>query len=395
MGVMGEIAGGNDESGPGPQERDVGPHAESYLIRELRSGYHLIPGRPPLVLTFLAISFGVLAVGLVEGPTPVAASRLLIPIGAAVSLLLIGWWTTRADRSTQKHASSVIVSIVFMAIVTGTVFLILLEHSQAVLYRIDWRFAVTTSLSIGAVIGAPTGVAMDGIVARQTELETNQYQTSRLQQRLQVFNRVLRHNVRNELGVAQGYLEMLNSRIESGDAKEWYQRSTRSIERVLQHTEKMVSLDEHGLFRREQTTVDIGQELRTAVAKSRVDDSDILLTTEIPDSVMVRAHPLIGSAITEAIQNARDHVEERPLTLTVRVQTDEDAVVVTVADNGSGIPESELDVLDRGSEDALSHGHGIGLWMMKWVTDASDGNLSFQTSSAGTTVRFELQRAEC
>ena len=68
----------------------------------------------------------------------------------------------------------------------------------------------------------------------------------------------------------------------------------------------------------------------------------------------------------------------------------ETRATVTVADDGPGIPERELKVLERGEEKPLEHGNGIGLWIVYWVVEHSDAAVSLETGTDGTTVSVEL-----
>ena len=68
----------------------------------------------------------------------------------------------------------------------------------------------------------------------------------------------------------------------------------------------------------------------------------------------------------------------------VAVDPSPETVSITVTDDGPGIPDHELDVL-TGSEPItqLSHGSGLGLWLVVWVTESYGGTVSFEESDEG------------
>ena len=72
-----------------------------------------------------------------------------------------------------------------------------------------------------------------------------------------------------------------------------------------------------------------------------------------------------------------------------------DVVAVRVEDDGPGIPDEQVTVLERGRETALEHTSGLGLWLVDWIVRASGGTVSFEARSPrGSVVELVLPRAE-
>lgn len=65
-----------------------------------------------------------------------------------------------------------------------------------------------------------------------------------------------------------------------------------------------------------------------------------------------------------------------------------------VEDDGPGIPDLETQPIDRSEETSLEHANGTGLWLVKWIVDASDGALSFERTAGGTRVVIEFPAHE-
>jgi signal transduction histidine kinase len=69
----------------------------------------------------------------------------------------------------------------------------------------------------------------------------------------------------------------------------------------------------------------------------------------------------------------------------------DDGIVVEVHDDGPGIPDHELAVVDDGRETPLSHGSGLGLWIVQWGSRWLGADVDFETDGVrGTTVRFRF-----
>jgi signal transduction histidine kinase len=107
----------------------------------------------------------------------------------------------------------------------------------------------------------------------------------------------------------------------------------------------------------------------------------------VPDSSsLVTDGEALRLALRSAIENAAEHAHD---SVTVTVDELADGYEIVVADDGPGIPESELDSLDAESETRLQHGTGLGLWQLKWSAMKLNGGLSFDTTD-GTTVRLTV-----
>ncbi len=59
--------------------------------------------------------------------------------------------------------------------------------------------------------------------------------------------------------------------------------------------------------------------------------------------------------------------------------------VLSVDDDGPGLPESERAALEIDRETQLEHATGLGLWKLRWAVDTLEGSLAVSTDD-GTTV---------
>lgn len=129
------------------------------------------------------------------------------------------------------------------------------------------------------------------------------------------------------------------------------------------------------------------------VLVDRATDSDheeAVRTTESVSDTVVQINPaVIESVIEEVLDNAVRHGNN----VTVTVSYDPATTTLTVADDGPGIPDHEITVLENAQETDLQHGSGLGLWLIKWGVDSFGGSVSFETDTRGTTVQIELPAA--
>lgn len=218
------------------------------------------------------------------------------------------------------------------------------------------------------------------------------------EQRISVLNRILRHNVRNELNVVCGQLDLLAERVGLPDSErvESARRSARqvvafaekarAVERVLQASDAVVSATAVV----EQVIADAPvrfADVRTESAFSVAPGGNAAAHVRVVDS------DLLETALGELVENAVVHNDHDDPRVCVRVETDGDWVQVHVADNGSGIPPQETRVLDSPQATHLEHGSGLGLWLVKWTVSLSAGELSFATAD-GNVVTVTLPAAD-
>ena len=203
----------------------------------------------------------------------------------------------------------------------------------------------------------------------------------RREQRLSVFNRLLRHNFRNRLDVIKGHTERLTDQTDGDHA-----------ETVLTAADRLATLGTRArridrLMARDlkPTTVDVA-----AVVTDVLDDLDttgVSVETELPDAVELRTDAeTLRTTLSSPLENAVRYADS---TVTVAVTTTAAGCRIVISDDGPGIPPTELDSLAAGTETDLQHGRGLGLWQLKWGVDALNGELEFDTAD-GTTIRITL-----
>ena len=217
------------------------------------------------------------------------------------------------------------------------------------------------------------------------------------EQRLAVFDRVLRHNLRNKLAIVLGEVELALD----GDPDP---AVAETLERIRRESTELLSLsqearDHQDALRGDAGTVaptDVPAAVRTAVdrARDRFPAARIDRTIETGEPAI--AHDAIETVVEELITNAVRHSDRERPRVAVTVDRDGDRLRVRVADDGPGIPAEEIAVLREGRETQLSHVSGIGLWLVRWAVERAGGELRFEANEPRGSVvelRFRLPEA--
>jgi signal transduction histidine kinase len=210
-------------------------------------------------------------------------------------------------------------------------------------------------------------------------------------QRLSVLNRVLRHNLRNEMNKIRGraeliadggqeYVDHAETIVSSADTLMATGERARQVEQMMATT---AAVEESA------SLAAIGE---TVVEEYRSEHPDATLSVDIDDSLQAPVNEqVLAHVLDNLVENAVVHNDAPTPVVTVGARETDDGVEVSVADNGPGIPSNERAVIETGDEDALDHGSGLGLWAVKWGAVRLGGEIIFEDRKpSGTVVTIEL-----
>lgn len=240
----------------------------------------------------------------------------------------------------------------------------------------DIWFVLSIGFSLGAGAGALIGYYLD-------QYERSLQHEAELSRRLTVLQRVLRHNIRNEVTIIEGVSTDLAERIDDPEAVKSLETITRHIGQIYRVAEK--SQDLANVWQSDETVeLDVIPALMDSIDAVAASHPTVSVTHTMPDSVRIEAHPRIGMAFEEVLDNAARHNET--VSVDVDVCVTGDSATFRFVDSGGGIPAAEIEPLLRGHERPLEHTTGIGLWFVYWLVNHSNGSLSFSESAGGGAV---------
>lgn len=210
---------------------------------------------------------------------------------------------------------------------------------------------------------------------------------------LAVLNRILRHNLRNDVNVLQGYASELATRLCGDDRKLAEQIETKADELVAmgEKARKLETIVRDDTPPIVEDVVPIFETVRTELASTAA-NADVSVTG--PDELYAVTSGYLQTALYELGENALEHAASAPvLDLRVRSIDEGQWCVITVADDGPGLSQLEQDILRGQQETQLSHGQGVGLWMVYWIVMKSGGTIDVDVTD-GTTVDIYLHHVE-
>lgn len=243
-------------------------------------------------------------------------------------------------------------------------------------------------------------IAEDGEVARIAGFTRDVTDRRRRERQLVVIDNVLRHNLRNDLNTVLGNVErILEDPV--ANAPECAETVRRTGCELLEKAEKQRETIRLLTTPDRPIDVDLDDAIRTAISDVHDRFPAAEVTVDVPDPFRARALPEIQSALAELLENAAKHVEDVSPRIRIAGRVADDEVVLEIRDNCPRIPDYEYRVL-TGEErmNDVYHSSGLGLWLVYWTVDLSDGRIEFFANGdagdagSGNLVTISLPAAD-
>lgn len=216
----------------------------------------------------------------------------------------------------------------------------------------------------------------------------------RAEEREEFLHSLLRHDIRNRIQVIQGFVEVLDDLDLPGEVEKYVTKLKDGVEEASQTIEKIRSLRRIGEEPKIEE-VSVGSVIDEVIEgnQDRISESGIELVYEGFDRP-VRGGPLLKELFSNLVENSVRHSNCDKIR--VGFEENEEECVVTVEDDGKGIPDEEKeDVFDRGFKSEESPGSGLGMHLVREIVENYEGSIEVKDSGLGG-ARFDvhLKRAD-
>ncbi|WP_128477139.1 sensor histidine kinase [Halorussus pelagicus] len=321
---------------------------------------------------------------LVAGPESLVAG-VLAGLGTVVALVLVaaGYLIHRAGFSASNTLRIAGWNTLGVVVLGAVLALVYFYRPLAVP-----PFVVATVLGVSAAAHVIIGVN-DVRRIRAEELATEREKTA-------VLNRLIRHNLRNDVQVLGGFAERLTAEVEDPELADVAGRVERKATDLGGMYGKVADIQETIEGEAAPTRPVELRPVADAVAEEfRETSPDADIAVSVPDGMAVSANDQLRRVLANVVENALEHHRGDSPQVRLAAERFGDRVEVRVSDDGPGIPDDEVAVLtgDRNLTQ-LDHGSGFGLWLVKWVVESYGGEVRFEESdSGGTRVVLTLDAA--
>ena len=194
---------------------------------------------------------------------------------------------------------------------------------------------------------------------------------------LEVLNKVLRHDIRNDLQLVLAYAEMLADDADDEHA-DYVSHIRESADHAVELTKTARDIadvmltdadSDHPIPLRSTLEAELDE------VRSSFPGAAVTVDGSIPD-IAVHGNDMLDSVFRNLLKNAVQHNDKPVPEVTVRTDIDGGTVTVAIADNGPGVPDGHKDVIFGKGETGLeSDGTGMGLHLVETLVDAVDGEV--------------------
>jgi PAS domain S-box-containing protein len=239
----------------------------------------------------------------------------------------------------------------------------------------------------------------DGDVSEVVGFCTDITEQKRREQELELLNRIVRHDVRNDMAVVLGWAEILEDHVDS-DGEEYLRKIVDSGEHVVELTE--VARDYVEAVVSEGADLDVEPvslrsvlETELALREDSFPEAEFVVDGTLPD-VDVAADSMLASVFRNLLNNAVQHNDADTPRVEVSCTLRDDDVEIRVADDGPGIPDDKKDVVfGKGERGLGSPGTGIGLYLVRTLVTQYGGSVRVEDNEpTGSVFVVELPRAD-
>lgn len=206
-------------------------------------------------------------------------------------------------------------------------------------------------------------------------------------ERLGVLNRVLRHNLRNDLSVILLYLENAADQTDDERIADNLRKAERKARDLVGTGETAREIEETiGSGAEPANPFELDRLLQKIARDTEAEHQAASIGIQCDPGTVALDDRVVASVVGELVENAVTHSESESPSVTIDATRGNDRLRIEVIDDGPGIPEHELDSLRQGDESSLEHGSGLGLWLVKWGAIKLGGDVSFDATADGTTA---------
>lgn len=206
--------------------------------------------------------------------------------------------------------------------------------------------------------------------------------------RIKFLNSLLRHDLKNKNQIVRGYLNLIqDGNLPKNDLK-LLKKAEKNTEDGIKLIEKIKILSD--LEEEDITNVEIGKIIKEVIENIFTEEYSDNFKIELEDmNYKVKGGSLLNELFSNLIMNSIIHSKGDKIRISSQIGDDE--IVISLEDNGKGVSEKYREkIFEKGFKKGEFSGSGLGLYLVKKISEYYGGSISVMDSDIGGT-RFDIR----
>ena len=214
-------------------------------------------------------------------------------------------------------------------------------------------------------------------------------------QRREVINSILRHDLGNNQQVIKGYLDLLQRTDLTDLQEEYVNKILTSVEDNRDLFDGIRDILENDPQEDVNEEVEIEDVVDDALEEKRdkAESQDVQIESHLEEQYKVSAGPLLDRAISNLVENAVVHPDTVETVEVGAEEVGDNQVELYVADDGEGLPDDFS--WEKGVKGKESDGTGVGTWLVKEIAETyGEGVEAGESEEGGAKFSMKLDLAK-
>jgi PAS domain S-box-containing protein len=245
--------------------------------------------------------------------------------------------------------------------------------------------------------GSAAPIILDGETRGFVAVFIDKTKEREYQNTAEVLGRLLRHDLRNDLNALYGFVQQAQLQLSDADADANLEKAKEKLAEIMSKSERARELRKHleQTYEASNQPVRLDHTLHEALVENinRFEDAEFYFDDF--QNVEVVADQLLPTVLESIVENAIVHNDAATPIVEIDVEERESDAIVTVSDNGPGIPEGHEDLIfGREEVSQLHHGSGVSLFFVDNVVQSYQGEVWVERDGTdGATFKLRLEKA--
>ncbi len=205
-----------------------------------------------------------------------------------------------------------------------------------------------------------------------------------------ILHSLLRHDVRNKLQIAMGYMDLMNKEELNPDDRQYLDKTLKTMNDAYDIVEKVRYL-------RDIERAEVIQELNIGMVLDEVIDDVQALAHDYGVKIKneckdfhedVKGTTLLTELFVNLVENSIKHSDGTEVV--VSTEEKDDQIICSIEDDGKGLSEEIKErIFERDFKRGENAGSGLGMYLVKEITDKFGGEIKVKDSELGG-AKFEV-----